>query len=62
MDVFSLVSVAAEQFKIDGPVSFVRNYGSGNINSTFMVATTEGTQYILQKINTNVFSKPFVLM
>lgn len=57
-----VIDIVAEQFLIDGPVNYVRNYGSGNINSTFMVVTYCGAQYILQKINTNVFTRPFVLM
>ncbi len=56
------IEAAAMQFSIDGNVANVRSYGSGNINSTFIVTTDDDKRYILQKINTNVFSKPFVLM
>lgn len=56
------IEAAAMQFVVHGNVTNVRKHGSGNINSTFIVNTDEDRKYILQKINTNVFSKPFVLM
>ncbi|MBQ6510753.1 aminoglycoside phosphotransferase family protein [Candidatus Saccharibacteria bacterium] len=56
------IEAAARQFLVDGTVTNVRRHGSGNINSTFIVTTDKDKKYILQKINTNVFSKPFVLM
>lgn len=64
MDVLDAV---LSRFPIEGTLSNVHGHGSGNINSTFIVTTfvaetAETKQYILQKINTNVFSKPFVLM
>ena len=56
------IEAAAMQFLVNGNVTNVRKYGSGNVNSTFIVTTDEDRKYILQRINTNVFSKPFVLM
>lgn len=43
-----------EQFEIDGEILKVQNYGSGHINATYRVETTED-EYILQKVNTSVF-------
>ncbi|MBR3368452.1 aminoglycoside phosphotransferase family protein [Candidatus Saccharibacteria bacterium] len=57
-----IIRAVAGQFAIDGELTTFRKYGSGNINSTFTFSTDEGKKYILQRINTNVFSKPFVLM
>lgn len=57
----------AEQFKPAGPgctIVDVREFGSGNINSTFLV-TMEGCkarQFILQRINTQVFRRPDLVM
>lgn len=50
------------QFCVSDGIYSVKEYGSGNINSTFIVTTVSGKKYILQKINTEVFSKPYVLM
>ena len=43
-----------EQFEIDGEIVNIQNYGSGHINTTYRVKTTED-EYILQKVNTNIF-------
>ncbi len=39
----------------------IKPYGNGHINSTFLVVC-EGKKYTLQKINHNVFPKPFEVM
>lgn len=44
-------------FQLKGDVVDVAPYGEGHINSTFLVRTTE-TNYILQRINGDVFAKP----
>ncbi len=36
--------------------------GNGNINSTFWVKTEDGNEYLVQKVNTYVFQKPYELM
>ena len=36
--------------------------GNGNINSTFWVKTEDGNEYLVQKVNTYVFKKPYELM
>ena len=51
----------AGQFLIDGSVVSIEPYGSGHINSTFLI-TTKQKKYILQKINTAVFKKPDEVM
>ena len=43
-----------EQFEIDGEIIDIQNYGSGHINTTYRVVTTED-EYILQKVNTSIF-------
>jgi Ser/Thr protein kinase RdoA (MazF antagonist) len=53
----------AEQFS-EGPVNSVREYGSGNINDTYMVTSDpdKGKPFILQRINTQVFHRPELVM
>ncbi|MBQ2998820.1 MAG: aminoglycoside phosphotransferase family protein, partial [Clostridia bacterium] len=36
--------------------------GNGNINSTFWVKTEDGQEYLVQRVNTYVFKKPYELM
>jgi Ser/Thr protein kinase RdoA (MazF antagonist) len=49
-------------FQTDGkPISCVP-YGEGHINRTYLVTDDIANQYILQKINQNVFRKPDLLM
>jgi len=58
-----LIAVAG-QFAPKGRVIGVREFGSGNINKTFLV-TVEGArehQFILQRVNTRVFQRPELLM
>ncbi len=56
-----LVTIA-EQFKPDGQVVDVQQYGSGNINSTFLVTLDIKQLFILQRLNTKVFSHPKLVM
>lgn len=51
----------AEQFELSGDVTDIRPYGEGHINLTLLVTTTE-KRYIMQKMNTNVFTDPDSLM
>lgn len=54
----------AEQFTPQGRVIDVREFGSGNINKTFLV-TLEGAgeeHFILQRVNTRVFRRPELVM
>ena len=54
----------AEQFKPQGRVIAVREFGNGNINNTFQVTLdTKGQKhFILQRINTLVFRQPELVM
>lgn len=52
----------AEYFLIEGePIRF-SHIGNGHINETFKITTSTGHQYILQKINTEIFKNPDGLM
>ena len=51
----------AEQFALLGDVVSIEPYGEGHINLTLLVTTTE-KRYIMQKMNTRVFSDPKSLM
>jgi len=55
--------VAAEQFA-PGQVLAVQEYGSGNINDTYLVTTDApaDARLILQRINTRVFPRPALIM
>ena len=55
----------ASNFKIDGILGNVEKNTQGNINSTFLLTyeSNEGnTKYLLQKINSNVFKEPYLVM
>ncbi|MBO5364065.1 MAG: aminoglycoside phosphotransferase family protein [Clostridia bacterium] len=49
------------QFKIKGKFIDAIPYGEGHINNTFLVNTT-GNRYILQRVNSDVFSHPEEVM
>lgn len=51
----------AEKFALQGEVVEICPYGEGHINLTLLVTTTE-KRYIMQKMNTRVFSDPDSLM
>ena len=51
----------AEQFCLIGEVTDIAPYGEGHINLTLLVTTTE-KRYIMQKMNTKVFTDPDSLM
>lgn len=51
----------AEKFGIEGVIREVRPYGDGHINDTFLVKTT-AKKYVMQRINTFVFTDAEVLM
>ena len=63
-----LVTIA-RQFALSKGVADVQPFGSGNINDTFVVIVDalevdalEGTRFILQRINTQVFREPKLVM
>lgn len=51
----------ASKFNFKGEYKSGIPYGNGHINDTFKIEYTEG-MYILQRINTNIFTKPIELM
>ena len=51
----------AQQFALQGDVTAIEPYGEGHINLTLLVTTTE-KRYIMQKMNTRVFTDPDSLM
>jgi Ser/Thr protein kinase RdoA (MazF antagonist) len=59
----NLVAVA-DQFKPQGEVIAVEEYGNGNVNDTFLVTldSKEEKHFILQRINTQVFRRPELVM
>ncbi|MBE9049044.1 aminoglycoside phosphotransferase family protein [Nostocales cyanobacterium LEGE 11386] len=62
-DSLSLVAIA-EQFTLPGKVTGVQAFGSGNINDTFLVTldAAEKKHFVLQRINTQVFRQPALVM
>ena len=59
---FSQLAEIASQFKPDAKIVDVRQYGSGNINSTFLVTLDLQPAFILQRLNTAVFGQPKLVM
>ena len=54
----------AEQFTPQGRVLEVHEFGNGNINDTYLVTidSNEETHFVLQRINTQVFKQPKLIM
>ena len=54
----------ARQFTPQGQVLDLREYGSGNVNDTFLVTVEEGAEphFILQRLNLHVFRRPELVM
>lgn len=54
----------ANQFKPEEQIINIQEYGHGNINNTFLVTLNNSAEkyFILQRINTNIFSKPELVM
>lgn len=50
----------AKHFKIEGKITSIHAFGSGNVNDTYLVFTTSenNKQIILQRINQKVFARP----
>lgn len=57
----NLIAVA-DQFKPQGQVTNIQAFGNGNINDTFLVTLNYGENFILQRINTQVFPQPELIM
>ena len=52
----------AGQFKTSGNVVTVKEFGNGNINDTYIVTLDTQDKFVLQRINTNVFKYPQLIM
>ena len=54
----------ADQFKPQGKVADIQEYGNGNVNDTFLVTLDSKREkhFILQRINTQVFRQPELVM
>jgi hypothetical protein len=55
----------ARQFAFPGEILFVREYGSGNVNDTYLVRVAAGRDerdFILQRLNPRVFPEPQRIM
>lgn len=58
----NLLDWVLSQYTLEGTEFNIISFGSGLINSTWKVSSkNSSTQYILQKINTNVFKNPFAI-
>jgi Ser/Thr protein kinase RdoA (MazF antagonist) len=51
---------ALANFEIKGTINSVALFGGGHINDTYRVQTSEG-EFLLQRVNTEVFTNPAVL-
>jgi hypothetical protein len=62
-DTDNLVAIA-DQFALQGKVTAVQSFGSGNINDTFLVTLDSPGEkhFVLQRINTQVFHQPQLIM
>ena len=61
MNAIETYKSVAEKFDLIGNVVSIEPYGEGHINVTFLV-TTDKKRYIMQKMNTRVFTDPINLM
>lgn len=57
-------SEAAQRFTSSGDIAEIREFGTGNINDTFLVSTSApaARKFILQRLNTTVFPEPVLVM
>ena len=56
------VKTIAEKFRFSSQVVQIREYGQGNINHTYLVILDDEKAFILQRINTQVFQQPELVM
>jgi len=54
----------AEEFTAGGVIQDIQEYGNGNINDTYLVAVDgePETHFILQRVNTRVFTRPQLII
>ncbi len=53
---------AAQAFSPAGVVREVHEHGNGNINDTYLVTAGQDDQFVLQRINTHVFTRPELII
>ena len=56
------IRALAEQFSPASPVGEPVPFGGGHINDTYLLTREDGTQFVLQRINKNVFPDPPAVM
>ena len=56
-----LVAIA-EAFALPGRVTAMAPLGNGNVNDTYRVDTASGDRFVLQRLNTQVFAQPQLVM
>lgn len=61
---FEYLLAVAKNFELDGDIEHIQQYGSGNINDTFLVSlqSKKEDKVILQRINDQVFVRPERIM
>lgn len=52
----------AAEFELDGAIAAVRAHGQGLINDTYLVETANGQRAILQRLNSQVFPNPELIL
>jgi len=55
-------SAIARQFTFPGEILSVREYGTGNVNDTYLIRVRGGQDLILQRLNPAVFPEPERIM
>lgn len=53
---------ALQAFPLRGKVIYAERYGCGHINDTYAIACDSGCMYILQRVNSRIFTRPDLLM
>ena len=56
------LAALAEGFAIEGPVQAVQPLGNGNVNTTYLVTDAVDSHYVLQRLNSQVFQQPQLVM
>ena len=57
MELEKKIASIFHQFQTDHTFKSFETFNSGHINDTFLIITHKGVNYVLQRINTNVFKK-----
>lgn len=57
----SLAAIASS-FELPSPVAALSPLGSGNVNDTYLLRCEAGEQFVLQRLNTGIFTRPDLVM